>query len=62
MEEALQFAKIKVLYNQKKLLYITVIPLTSEEKFQIFLIRPVKRCNRILSKNLMKLKNIIIIV
>lgn len=49
IEEALKFANIKVLYNQRKILYIIVIPLTSKEQFDNVIIKPVKRNNRIIS-------------
>lgn len=49
IEEALEFANIKVLYNQKKLLYIIVIPLTSREEFDNVIIKPIKKNNRIIS-------------
>lgn len=49
IEEALEFANIKILYNQKKLLYIIVIPLTSREEFDNVIIKPIKKNNRIIS-------------
>lgn len=57
IEEALEFSDIKVLYNEGKLLYIIVIPLTSNDDFVNIIIKPVKRNERIVNikfKEIMK--------
>lgn len=48
VEEALEFAKVKILYYNSTLLYVIYIPLTSEKTYNRIIIRPVKRNNKII--------------
>lgn len=60
IEEALEFANIKILYNQGKLLYIIVIPLTRTKEYTNIIIKPIKRNNKIINvklKEIMKNSN-----
>lgn len=47
-EEALDFAKVKIITNRISLLYIINIPITKRQTYSKFLIKPVKRYNTII--------------
>lgn len=49
-EEALQFAKVSILYNtNKKIFYLVKIPLTKKETYENVILRPVKRKNSVIN-------------
>lgn len=51
IEEALEFSDIKVIYKNSTLFYLISIPLTDQEMFNKFIIRPVKKENKIVNIN-----------
>lgn len=48
IEEALDFAEIKIISNSSSLIYVINIPLTTNEMFQQLLIKPLKRNNLVI--------------